>query len=501
MISVPRRIRIQLSPFLKDILLTSLTSAFVTIAMVLSTRFLANGLGPESFGTYSLARRFVSLALPFTTLSIGTALTRYIAVAGTEIEKKTYFVDSLLITFASAVLAFACGWLGRNQWTLLIFNGIQYKNLFFSSLFMIIGFGFFTILYSYYRGIQRMDWANILQMIIMGLAPLFISYFFASKSTSAEIVFYIGLASCLCFLPLFIHLKNTPWKNTPLLQRQADQLLKYGIPRTPGGIALAGLLFIGPYLANTFGSAREAGYLVIGQSVFRVLEASIVAFGLVALPKVSQLFANNRTDFLKDRIGDIIIMIIQVGLFTVLQLFIWSEEIVRIWLGSEYLQAVPYIRIFLISLCPYLGYVMLRSIVDAVEEKAVNTFNLFIALLITALSSLWLASTFLQMYGLALGCGIGFYYLGLSTAFYLIKKYRVNLSSVPLLVAGSVNLIFALLTLMVKKYLAGQNDPIFIIAIVSSTITLLSIIYGIILYMTKTQWILEIKKRFFRTYS
>lgn len=495
MIYTPLKLRIQLSPFLKDILFTTLTSALVTISMVLSTRFLANGLGPESFGTYSLARRFISLALPFTTLSIGTALTRYLAVAGTEKDKNAYFADSLIIILSCALLFFACGWLGHDKWSLIIFHGTQYKNLFYASLFMIICFGFFTILYSYYRGLLRMDRANILQMIIMGLVPLFISYFFAANSSAAELIFYMGIASCLCFLPLFFHLKNLPWRKVPLLKNHTAQLLKYGIPRTPGGIALAGILFIGPYLANAYGNTREAGFLVIGQSVFRVLEASIVAFGFVALPKVSQLFAENRTEFLRNRIGDIITMIIQIGLFTVVELFIWSDEIVRLWLGTEYLQAVPYIQIFLVSLCPYLGYVMLRSIVDAVEEKAVNTVNLLIGLLITILFSLWLASTPLKMYGLALGCGAGFYYLGISTAFYLIKKYHVSIHVLPLLIAGAVNVIFALLTLMIKNFLADPNDPVRIIGIICSTITVLSAIYIMVLYKTKAQWLLELKKR------
>ena len=188
-------------------------------------------------------------------------------------------------------------------------------------------------------------------------------------------------------------------------------------------------------------------------------------------------------------------MIIHLGLFIIIQLFIWSKEIVLIWLGDEYIEAVPVIKLFLISLCPYLGYVMLRSIVDSIEEKAINTLNLLIAFGVTLVLSLALGFTRLGILGLASGITAGLTILGISTAYFLIKRYEISFQQVQLIWVLLINFIFGVITVFIKKYfiLHFSRNIIPIAVIVAGTS--LFVCYLTMLYMKNTRWVMEIKKR------
>lgn len=489
--------KIKLSPFLKDILLTTITSIFIIISMIFVTRILAKELGPDEFGIYSLARRMVSFVIPFSTISMGVALARYIATSDDEDKRNDYLVSAMLIVSCVSLLLVGAAFLMSRNLTILIFHSSQYLTLFYCCVFMIVGFGSFTILYAYYRGIQRMDWANLWQVCIIAILPLAIAYAFAQYRNVSLIIILMGLSTYFSIFPLIVIVKKMKMKELKQLRLDIKDLLKYGIPRTPGGVAFAGLLAIGPFLAPYFGSMRDAGYLVIGQSVFIIIEASVVAFGLVALPKVSQIYSEGRIEFLQSRISDILTMIIHLGPFIVIQLFLWSNEIVLIWLGNEYLKAVPIIKIFLVSLCPYLGYVMLRSIIDAIEERAINTLNLFISFGITTLSSLVLGYMGFGVLGLALGVTMGLLSLGVLSTHFLVKRYKLTFNNLELKWIMSANCLFAGVTIITKKYLVSHFDNIMLLIAVLLIGSLLFIFYMWLLYKKDIEWVMQLKTRVF----
>ncbi|MDI6793259.1 MAG: hypothetical protein QME81_10395 [bacterium] len=70
----------RISSFLRDVVMTTLTSMITILSIIIVTRLLAKGLGPEEFGAYCLTRRMVFTLLPFATLTMGVALARYIGL-------------------------------------------------------------------------------------------------------------------------------------------------------------------------------------------------------------------------------------------------------------------------------------------------------------------------------------------------------------------------------------------------------------------------------------
>jgi O-antigen/teichoic acid export membrane protein len=312
-------------------------------------------------------------------------------------------------------------------------------------LFMLVGYSFYTVLYAFYRGTGRMAMANLWQLAVLVLGPIFVAWTYARTGQVHLILYLLGALLLSTTVPLGAELWNGARWQTCLTGalRAGKELLRYGLPRVPGGLLLAGLFSLGPLLAPYFGSAKEAGYLAVGQSIFYVSEAGLTAFGLVILPKVAQLVAEGRVGFLQERISDVLAFTIHFGLFTAIQFFVWSDVLVRVWLGDSYSEAIPLMRILLLGAVPYFVYVMLRSMIDGLEEKAVNTRNLSISAAVAAGFSLGLGIAGFGARGLAVGTALGLITLGLTTVRYLwaegwMAPTRLYLTACLLLNAGAL---------------------------------------------------------------
>jgi len=190
-------------------------------------------------------------------------------------------------------------------------------------------------------------------------------------------------------------------------------------------------------------------------------------------------------------------MTFQLGLFITIHIFIWSNEIVLVWLGSEYVDAVPVMKIIILSLGPYLGYVILRSIVDAIEVRAVNTLNLSISLVIAAVTSIIFVYTGFGIIGLAVGTTIGFASLGILTSYYLIKRYKISLGNFMFPWVLTANILLAGIVILIKHYLTPSLSlsNILILGFFIECVFFLGYLY--FLYKKDVRWYSEIKKRIF----
>lgn len=489
--------KIKLSPFLKNLTTTTITSLISIISLIFIMRFFAKGLGSEEFGAYSLARRIISNIIPLATLSINISLARYIAMTRENKQRSAYIISSIISTGGAIVLILIIAVSASKQLSYWIFHSNEYLNLYYASLFLLVGYSIFTIIYAYFRGVQKFNMANSIHLCLIAIIPLLISYFFAYKKNAAWIMFLIGSAYYLSIIPLIWVITKIKLPQLSEVRSAIKTLLKYSLPRVPAGFVFAGLLTLGPFLAGIFIGLEEAGYFIIGQSVFRVMESAIVGFGFVALPKVSQLLAEKKVEFLKSKIEDILIMIFQLGLFVSIHIFIWSKEIVLIWLSSEYSEAVPVMKIIIISLGPYLGYVILRSIIDAVEVRAINTLYLSVSFLIAAVVSIIFFMAGLGITGLAIGTTVGFFTLGIMTCSFLMRRYKISFRNFMLQWILLLNLLSAIFVLLIKRYMATYlNLPnLLITGFIIECVFFLCYLY---FFQKKgVRWFSELKKRIF----
>ena len=214
--------------------------------------------------------------------------------------------------------------------------------------------------------------------------------------------------------------------------------------------------------------------------------------GLSGLPRVARYVGEGRETAPRDNIRDLSAFIFQVGLFFSLHLYIWADLIIRAWLGSAYQDAIPLMRVLVLSLPAYLGYVMLRSVIDAVEVRAVNTVNLFIGLGAGSGTGIALASAGLGVLGLAIGTAAGLFVIGAMSVFYLWKRYRFAQEMVLRILLG--NSVFLLLAWVAHQWLISGNDlTSLIIAFGIEGVLFLG--YLFLLWIWKVGWLVQIQKR------
>jgi len=482
-----------------DVFLTSLTAVSTVAGLIFVSSFLAHGLGPQNFGIYSIARRIFTMLFPFSTLAMSQAVTRY--VAATEDKKERYeilIVGLMLSLLAYAVLFLLC-WPLRGVISSLLFRDAGRASVVMALLFMLLGNAFYMVLFGFYRGSGQMSKANLWQVASTGIGPVVVAWLLAPQGRVDVVLAAMGALFLLAAFPLMVQIcRGLPQLDRPLnLSPLIRKMFFYGGARAWGGWLLSGIFACGPLLAPYFGSLKDAGYLAIGQSVFSLCGASVVAFGLVILPKATQLASSGRADFLRSRIGDVVALTLHLGLFLTLQLLIWTDLLVVVWLGPQYREAVPIMRIMLAAVTPYLAYVLLRSILDAVEERAVNTANLLVALFVTIGVSVLLGWSPLGTLGIAIGATTGLVVLGAITLRYLYRSNWIISQNLLLFPCVGLNILALGAALFARQILAlwPSLSGIFQLLLVLLLESVIFLLYCIVLHKMKAAWIGQIISR------
>jgi O-antigen/teichoic acid export membrane protein len=111
-------------------------------------------------------------------------------------------------------------------------------------------------------------------------------------------------------------------------------------------------------------------------------------------------------------------------------MIIWADVLIRVWLGPDYGPAAGVAAIVCLSLTPSFLFSCLRGLIDGETEKAVNTRNLCMAILVFAAVSALLG--WLRLGGIA-ALGVAYLVsrvaLAALTLRYVARAYRVSFLS------------------------------------------------------------------------
>jgi len=479
---------------MRDVAVTAASSVATVLSLVYVTRLLARGLGPEQFGAYGLSRRLLSTMTSLTSIPLCVGIARYVALAREKRQQYSYLVSGMLLLAVCSLALVGFALLFRRTVTVVIFHSLTYQSVLMASLLLYLAICSVSVVFAYYRGLSKMGQANFWNFVCLALVPLFVARLYYRSGRLDLIVLLTALGTCVAVVPLVMQLSRA--LSGPLtLRNHLTEMTGYVLPRVPGGLGFAGLMAIGPYLAGYLGSLTGAGYLVIGQSLVSITQTGTESFGLVALPKVASMMAENRSEFLNDRIADITALVVQVGIFITLHLLLWADSIVLIWLGSEYAEAIAIVRLSVLGVVPFLAYSMLRSIVDAVEVRAVNTQNLFIAMFVTAAGSLF--SMFVRggLYGLAVANTLGWGVLGVLTVAFLWRRYKPPSYSARLVSSTAICLALIVPEYALKQVMQNSVSGPMQLAAGAMFGVVAAVVYYFILRRLGIRWTRELEHR------
>jgi len=484
-----------MKPFFKDIFLTYIAEFINLAGFFVIYKLIANSFGPEGVGEYSLIKKVFSFFLPITFLGLGVGITRCISIAKDKEERIDYFKIGLIMVFISTSIFLVFINLFNESFAKIFFGGIEYINLIFPFSIFLIGLVFHMLVYSYFRGRLFVKIFNIFQIINLAIVPIIILVFL-KNITIENLIFLIGISTfiiafifSLYFIKeFFVPIRKRQFKNS------FKELVYYSFPRIPGNFALAGILSFGSIVAVHFATIEEVGYLSISQGLLQITSVMVAPLGLILLPKISNLISNGKQEIIKENLNFFIGAIIQCSIFACFQLIIFSDIIIKYWLGSDFLPAVPILRIVFCSIVFYTFYVSMRSILDAVEFKPLNTINLFISLIIFIVLSfilLFLFNFFNPIISLTMSFSYSLICLGILTYISIRKIYFENIFKDLryIYIALLINILLGIITIIMKDLV------IFNIFYLILFECILGLFYLLSLWILKMEWL----KVFLRT--
>lgn len=482
--------------FARDVVNTALTSVVTMAALVVVTRWMAAALSGSEFGVYGLSRRLASSVAIYSNV-VGLSLARFVAMDEDPDRRDAFLLVALGCGLLPAMLLILLAALFPVAFAVAAFHDPGLGMAAVATAVLVLGTSAFNVAYAHFRGTGRVEVGNYWQVLVVAVFPVAIAARFASTRQIPLINALTGAGMALALLPLLGRMAAAALRPAVRAQlgERARDLLRYGLPRVPGGFAFGALIAVGPYLAPRYGGMEQAGYLVAGQSLLRIVEAGTAAFGVVALPRVASLLAKGHTVFVRDRVEDVISMAVHLGLLASIQLLVWSDVIVLAWLGQPYAVAIPVIRIMMLAAVPYLAYTILRSVVDALDERAVNTLNVLIALGVTIVGSIAAGMLGWSGQGLAGAGAIGLLVLGALSVRFVWISLRPTGRALALGRGAWYCLVASLPSALARAFMPAGMGTFSRLAIAGLAALVSTGLYVYLLSRGEVRWVGEVRTR------
>jgi O-antigen/teichoic acid export membrane protein len=479
---------------MKKMVSTGLTSVLTVVCLATMTRFLAQGLGPESFGAFSLVRRILSLLEPLAMLGAGISIARFVGLTRHQGEGRVYLQAGVVLSAASTGSLVFFGWAFSRRLTQLLFGTQDYHLLFLSMLVLIASYSCYVCLYAFYRGMGEMTKANIWQVLVIAIGPTLIAAYFHGPDQAPNITLCMSLLLGTSAFPLWFAMRLPMGSSQRALRNKIQEMFEYGWGRIPGGLLFGGVLSVGPLLAPHFTTLKETGYLVVGQSILRIVESGFEAFGRVALPEMAAILGTQGKAALRGRISDLLGMLFDLGIYSTIHTLIWTPLVLVLWLGTEYQEAAFLVRIMALSLTPYLAFATLRSVFDAIEVRAVATIYLTVAFLLTLLVSWTLALCGVGAASMAIGSTLGLAVLGSLFIVRICRDLHLNGKKCFLPSTLAFNLLLGLAAWFLQHQLQHFTPVAQLYgALVGEAV--LGIVYFALLYQARSSWLQAVTRR------
>ncbi len=359
-----------------DHMLTYLAEGLVMIGTIVVYRLAALQFGEEGFSVYAVVRRTTSFILPFAMMGMAVTVVRHVAMATDEAQRWGIVRAAGLLLLAVAAAVTMLFLLFPSRLSYLIFGEHGMSPFALPIGAMVLGQLMHSLLYSYWRGAQRMVQANALQVLNLGFVP--VVAFLIAGSLLEVLRLTAALWVLFSVLPFaWLLVRNT--KLEPA-RGQLRGLLRYGLPRVPGDLALAALLTLPVYVINHTEGLDSGGQVAFGLTLLNMVGALFAPISLLMLPSVAHALARNDKpavvrEVQRTRNGTLIIAAVVVLVFQLL-----ATPVLNWYVGEENPALVETCRI-LFSAALFLAlFISLRSLLDAYFVQARNSINILWAL-------------------------------------------------------------------------------------------------------------------------
>jgi len=172
----------------------------------------------------------------------------------------------------------------------------------------------------------------------------------------------------------------------------------------------------------------------------------------------------------------------------------FTDAIIKYWLGPEFLNAVPVMRIIFLSIPVFFLFVAIGNVLEASRVKPINLINSSVSLGIFLTISgilLFLVKLFSPIISLSIAFTSGMICLGVLSYISIRKIYPEKLDKALsyLWIAIGINILLGGIAVLTKSLLSSRFYYLVIFEI------LISVIYLLILWLLKTDWLRKIPEK------
>jgi len=406
----------------RDLIFSVLTQLIVLTMFLVSYKLIAYFYGKSSFEEYSLIKRDITFILSFLGLGLYTAIMRYSSFYK---NKNIYVLISFQIIF---IFIFSIVII-----VLFLFHDFKWFNFFFEKIFKIDNFylllaAFVSLfgmyahnnLYAYLRGISNHKFANGFDIYNKAFIPI-ISIIF-----SKNIIYFFflhGLLQIINTSIITIYFLNKNGKSLSLrkIVLIIKKLIFYGVKRIGADVGINILLF----LPIIFSSNLYAGKIAFAITLLTINGYFFTPLGGVILPKIVYIYKYENKKKLHDLIIKIIFFILFLSVLLMLFFIFSLDKILYLYIGK--FDNAFYINCFIIlfSIVPFVFYLVLKNIIDALSIKGINSFNIFLSIIIY-LICIFIFENFQISNKESLAFVISIYFLGFLTLCKIFKMIKVS---------------------------------------------------------------------------
>lgn len=364
----------------RDQVFTYLTEGAALLGMVLTYR-LAAQVSKADLDLYVIARRTIAFVFPVVLMGAMVGLTRFTAMSGSAEMARRYLRGALAWVLPLGLGIWAICALFARPLAWAIYGSEAETPLIAPLGAMTLGIALHGVAYGFLRGRGAVMLANVLQLFVLAVAPCLAFVVFKDMAAVlwATGLSWIGSALMSVARSLFLPAGS--------FRREGAELLRYGLPRVPGDVALGALLTVPGYVAlrtHDIGISGEVGF---GATLLNISAAVFSPVALLLLPAASAQLADGDHAGLAERIHRMsrLILIASVALMVGFELL--AEPLLALYLGPTGEQYVAMSRLIFLGALPFAYFNGMRSVLDAYFRTPRNGVNLSASFLILLVGS------------------------------------------------------------------------------------------------------------------
>lgn len=410
----------------RDYIVTFLVTIGVMGATVLLYKLAQSQFGTQGFSEFSFVKRIIAFLAPLMAMGMGVGVPREVAIVnGTETDERKYEIlrNSLLITIVLFAVLFIQINILSGLLAGLLFGDSKFHYLLNPMAICLLGAMLNSLVYSYYRGLNRFMIASLIQIVNIIIIPVVV--ILLSSDIPTFLVVYGALSSLMSLVFITKHFFHgtSSFINIHLL----FHVTRYSIKRLPGDIALQLMFVIPPILTAHTLSFNAAGDISFSLTILTLITVPLSPISVLLLPKAVMWMKEGKISFLMKSTGGLLLKVAICMAIVSIVLFFSAEGAVRFFLPEREAFDFFILKIITLVALPYSVYIYLRSFIDAFHETSYNSINCLISLIVFLSASGFLGYVVSARIGIAAGLVCGFYALGILT-YYRIHRDRAILN-------------------------------------------------------------------------